>query len=150
MDAWRRINGVAAVLLLAAAALPILLLRIWRYRRARPTLLVLCWVIAVASASHALIGIVQRVSSLAGALVISYPPFWLSIDRRLADLQALVFNEPWFLIEGLLWAAIAWAGALRISPRRRWWIGSALAATAASTIIGLLSAFGAIGKIIVG
>jgi hypothetical protein len=27
----------------------------------------------------------------------------LSNDRRQADLQALFFNEPWFLIEGLLW-----------------------------------------------
>ena len=149
VEQFRRINAVAGVLLFVAALLPVMLLNAWDSRRARPLLLVLSWIIAVLCASHALIGIVQRISSLSGALTISYP-FWQSIDRRKADLQALLFNEPWFLIEGLLWAAIAWAGALRDSPWRWWWIGSAVAATAAWTVIGLLRAFGLLAKVIVG
>ncbi len=99
--------------------------------------------------SHALVGVVQRVLSLTGMLTISYP-FWRTIDRRQADLQDLFFNEPWFLIEGLLWAAMAWVGALRVSPRRLWWIGSAVAATAALTAMALMSAFGVIGQMIIG
>ena len=146
---WRLINGVAGALLFVWSFLPIALLNTWRRRRARPALLGLCWVVAVGCVSHALIGIVQRVSSLAGTLTISYP-FWQRIDRRQADLQALFFNEPWFLIEGVLWVAIAWGGALHESPRRRWWLGSAVAATAAMTAVGLLSAFGVIGQVIIG
>jgi len=100
---FRLINAIAGALLLVWSVLPLMLLSAWRSRRARPVLLALCWVVAVGCVSHALIGVVQRVSSLTGTLTISYP-FWLSIDRRQADLQALFFNEPWFLIEGLLWA----------------------------------------------
>ena len=146
---WRRINAIGAVLLFITAVLAIVLMSAWPNRRARPFLLVLSWIITVACVSHALIDIVQRIASLSGALTIPYP-FWQTIDRRTVDLQVLLFNEPWFLIEGLLWAAIAWTGALRESPRRRWWVGSAVVAIIASTTVGVLSAFGIIGRVIVG
>ena len=77
-------------------------------------------------------------------------PFWQTINQRDADLQDLLFNEPWFFVEGVLWAAIAWTAALSASPRRRWWVMSALAAIIALTVIGLLSAFGFIGRLIIG
>jgi hypothetical protein len=146
---WRRINAIGAAMLFLTAMLALVPVNAWSNHRARPFLLALCWIITVACVSHALIDIVQRSASLSGALTIPYP-FWRTIDRRTADLQGLFFNEPWFFIEGLLWAAIAWTGALRESPRRLWWVGSALAATAASTATGLLSAFGVIGKVIIG
>ena len=144
-SSWR----IAGVLLFVAAVLPLVLRHAWQRSSAQSVLLALCWVIAVACASHALIGMIQRVASLTGKLTISYP-FWRTIDRRQADLQALFFNEPWFLIEGLLWATIAWAGALSNSPWRVWWVASALVATVVLTTFGLLSAFGVIGKWIVG
>jgi hypothetical protein len=146
---WRQVNAIGSAILLATAALAIVMVRGWAHRRARPFLLAFCWIATVGCIGHALIDIGQRIASLSGALTISYP-FWRTIDRRAADLQDLFFNEPWFLIEGLLWAAIAWTGALRESPRRRWWVWSAVAATVASTAIGLLSAFGVIGKLIIG
>jgi hypothetical protein len=146
---WLLINTVAAVLLLCAALLPIALLKAWHRVNSRPALLTVCWIVAVGCVSHALIGILQRIASLSGALSISYP-FWSSIDRRVADLQALFFNEPWFLVEGLLWVGIAWAGGLRASPQRKWWFVTAIAATAGTTATGLLSAFGVIGKVIIG
>jgi hypothetical protein len=149
LDQWRRINAIAAVMLFITAVLAIVLMNAWRNHRARPFLLVLCWIITVACVSHALIDIVQRIASLRGALTIPYP-FWQTIDRRTTDLQVLFFNEPWFLIEGLLWAAIAWTGALRESPQRVWWVGTAVAATIVSTTVGLLSAFGVIGRVIAG
>ena len=77
-------------------------------------------------------------------------PYWKSIDRRAADLQDLFFNEPWFLVEGLLWGAIAWTGGLARSPRRWWWVASASLAVAVLTVVGLLSATGVIGRFIVG
>ena len=146
---WRRINAIGSVLLLSTAALAILFARAWTHRRARPFLLAFCWIATVACVSHALIDIGQRVASSSGLLTIDYP-FWRTIDRRTADLQDLLFNEPWFLIEGVLWGAIAWTGALRASPRRRWWIASAIAAMIVSTAVGLLTAFGAIGRVIAG
>ena len=51
---------------------------------------------------------VQRVLSLNG-LSLMHLPFWASIDQRASDLPDLLFNEPWFLIEGLLWTAVAWS-----------------------------------------
>jgi hypothetical protein len=146
---WRMINAIAGVLLFVTAILPVALVNAWRSVRARRSLLILCWIIAVACVSHALIGIVQRIASLTGVLTIDYP-VWQTIDREKADRQALFFNEPWFLIEGLLWTVIAWAGGLRNSPARGGWVGSAIAATLAATAIGLLSAFGVIGRVIIG
>jgi hypothetical protein len=131
------------------AVAPLALLPAWPRPALRPALLALCWVVTVGAVMHALIGMTQRVLSLTGRLVVDYP-FWASIDRRQTDLQALLFNEPWFLIEGLLWGAIAWFGGLRRAPRARWWLASALGAILALTLIGLLSATGVIGKIISG
>jgi len=148
-DQWRRINAVGGAIIFVMAVLPLVLFGSWRRPRARPALLTLCWLMAVGCVVHALIGITQRIASLSGAYAIPFP-FWTTIDRTQSDLQALLFNEPWFLMEGLLWAAIAWGGALSASSRRWWWIGSALAGTGILTTIGLLSAFGVIGRVIVG
>jgi len=146
---WIRINAIAAGMLLAAAVAPIAFLRAWHMRTMRPFLLVVAWLVSVACVSHATIAMTTRVLSLTGMLEIDYP-FWETIDTRKADLQDLFFNEPWFLVEGLLWAAIAWFGALRASHRRGWWIGSALGATMLMTALGLLTSFGVIEAVIVG
>jgi hypothetical protein len=149
LESWYRINRAAALLLFATAMLALVQISGWRYRGVRPSLLGVCWIIAVGCVAHALIGIVQRIASLSGRLTIQYP-FWEMIDRREADLQALFFNEPWFLIQGLLWMAIAWFGALHASRRRAWWFGSVFIAIAIALTMGLLSAFGRIGRFIVG
>ena len=77
-------------------------------------------------------------------------PFWLSIDRHQADWQALLWNEPWFFVEGLLWSRIAWVGAVRTAPWRQYWVAAVLAGVCAFTALGLLSTFGVIGRFIVG
>jgi hypothetical protein len=83
---------------------------------------------------------------LAGLLRIEYSPtVWASIDRRAADLQDLFFNEPWFLVEGLGFGALGWI-VLGSGRRRRWWVGTALAAISVLTVIGMLSATGVIGE----
>lgn len=146
---WRMVNARGAVILALVAMLPIALIRAWRSSRARRWLLILSWIMAVGGIMHALVGMVQRIASLSGLYVMPLP-FWKTIDRRMSDLQALLFNEPWFLVEGLLWVAIAWGGALSGSPVRRWWIGSAVAAVVILTAVGLLSAFGVIGQMIIG
>jgi hypothetical protein len=147
---FRLINGAAAIILLVAAAAPLVLLPFWRRRRTRLVALALCWVVAVGCVTHALINVIQRILSLAGLLRIEYPAsVWASINSRTADLQDLFFNEPWFLLEGLGFALLAWI-VLGPGPGRRRWIGIAIAATAILTVVGLLSAFGLIGKVIVG
>jgi hypothetical protein len=146
---WRLINGIGSAILLVGAVLPIILLRLWQRRRLTTVLLGLCWIVAVGCVMHAAVDAIQRVLSLSGILTMSMP-FWISIDQRQSDLQDLLFNEPWFLIEGLLWAVMAWAGGVRRSPHRWWWITSALAAVVVLTTVGLLSATGAIGTFIVG
>ena len=73
---------------------------------------------------------------------------WVSYDRRVADLQDVLLNEPWFFVEGLLWAALALT---LVSPRgRRPWVTSALVAVAALTTLGVLSGLGLIGSFTVG
>lgn len=145
---FQLINLVAVGLLVVAAMLPVAVLPLWARRGPRLVLLALCWVVAVGCCMHALIDMAQRVLSLAGLMHIHYPPMWATIDRRAADLQDLLFNEPWFLLEGLAFGALGWI-ALGPGLRRRRWAGSALAATCALTLVGLLSAAGVIGKVIV-
>jgi hypothetical protein len=116
--------------------------------RMRPILLGLCWLLAVGFTMHALVDDIERVLSLAGVLQLDYPLF-TTVNRRVADLQDLLFNETWFLVEGVLWGVLGWMN-LRPSPARRWWLGTAVAAVLVLTGIGLLSGFGLIGKFIIG
>ena len=147
---FRRINAAAVVILTVAAVLPVAVLPLWRRPRAQALLLAVWWLVAVGCSMHALIDIIQRVLSLAGLLRIEYPAtVWASIDHRTADLQDLFFNEPWFLLEGLGFGALAWI-VLGVGRGRRLWVGSAIAATLALTVIGLLSATGVIGRVIIG
>ena len=147
---FRRINAAAVVILAVAAVLPVAVLPLWRRPRARALLLAVWWLVAVGCSMHALIDIIQRVLSLAGLLRIEYPAtVWASIDHRTADLQDLFLNEPWFLLEGLGFGALAWI-VLGAGRGRRLWVGSAIAATLALTVIGLLSATGVIGRVIIG
>jgi hypothetical protein len=148
--AWRAINLAAAGLLVGASVLPLVLLPLWGRTGPRRVLLGMAWIIAVGCIMHGLVDDVSRVLSLAGVLEIEYPAsIWQSVDSRAADIQDLMFNETWFIVEGLLWAAIAWS-VLGPSPARRMWVISAGVAIAGLTLIGLLSAFDVIGQFVVG
>lgn len=146
---FRTINFIGAAILLAVAVLPVAMLPGWRRPRLRRVLLAVCWVLAVGLVMHALVQDIQRVLSLAGALRLYYPPsVWVSVNRHLADVQDLAFNETWFLAEGVLWGVIGWIG-LRGSPARRWWAGTALAAVGVMTLVGMLTVYGVIGRTVV-
>ncbi len=106
--------------------------------------------IAVACIGHACINDILRILSLAGVYDVLYPPeVWNVVDRRAADLQDLIFNETWFLIEGGLWVALAWTVMGPTKARRRW-VASAIAAIALATLVGLLTAFGVLGRAVIG
>jgi len=134
---FRAINLFGAVVIAAAAALPLLMLAFWSHRWLRLAQLLVCWGIAVGCCMHALVAALQRVLSLAGLVRVDYPPLWASVDHRTADLQDLFFNEPWFLLEGLAFAAIGWV-VLGPGRARRRWVGSGLAAVALLLIFGVL------------
>ena len=76
-------------------------------------------------------------------------PFFASIDRRESDLQDLLLNEPWFLVEGLLWGVLGWFG-LASARARRLRVASGVVTTVALTVVGVLSTVGIIGRFIVG
>lgn len=147
---WRGINLVAAALLLGAAVLPLVALPLWSKAWPRRILLSVAWVIVVACIGHALIDDVLRILSLAGRYDVAYPPeVWISVDRHAADLQDLVFNETWFLLEGALWLAIGWT-VFGPSWARRLWAGSAMVAIGVATVVGILSGFGILGRTVIG
>lgn len=144
---FQLVNLAGAVIIGTAAVLPIAVLPLWSRQRPRPVLLAVCWAIAVGCCMHALVGITGRVLSLAGLMDVSYPPLWESVDHRAADLQDLFFNEPWFLVQGLAFGALGWIG-LGPGRSRRWWTWSAVAATAALLLLGVLTMTGLVGKVI--
>ncbi len=148
MSQWRLINAVGAAIKMIAAVLPVATIPLWQRRQARLVLLALCWVIAVGCVMHAFVDVTARILSLAGVLHMDFP-FFASIDRRESDLQVLLLNEPWFLVEGLLWGVLGWFG-LESVRSRRLWVASGVVATVALTVIGVLSTVGIIGRFIVG
>ncbi|MGA8114351.1 MAG: DUF3995 domain-containing protein [Actinocatenispora sp.] len=147
-DQFLLINLIGALVIGAAAVVPVAMLPFWSRRWSRRPLLALCWAVAVGCCMHAIVDIAERVLSLAGVLTVSYPAMWASVDHRAADLQDLFFNEPWFLVEGLAFAALGWLG-LGGGRSRRWWTATALAAVAALIVLWILTATGVFGKVIV-
>lgn len=143
---WRAINLAGAAIVLALALLPVVMFPLWERARLRPVLLAVCWLLAVGYIMHGVVQDAQRVLSLVGALRIHYPGY-VAVNRHAADVQDLAFNETWFLAVGFLWAVLAWISLGR-SPARRWWSGTALAAITVLTAVGMLSAFGVIGRFV--
>ena len=138
----RSINMVGATIILFAAVLPIVAVRFAAGRRTLPAL---GWLGGVGCCMHALVDGTLRVLSLIGVHPTQLPPeLWLSFDRRAADLQDLLLNEPWFLVEGLLWAALG--ASYRRPSRFRAWASSAVVACLLLTAVGVASGLGAIGS----
>jgi hypothetical protein len=146
---FRLINLAGSVVIAGIALFPVVALRLWSRKRARKVLLAICWLLAVGLTMHALVDMVQRVLSLAGAVDIEYPSLWASVDRRADDLHDLLGNEPWFLSQGLLLGALASVELVPGRERRRWVI-TAAAATAALTLVGIATMTGRVGRVIVG
>ena len=139
---FRAINAVGAAMILFAATLPLVALRVVAIRRALP---VLCWIAAVGCCMHALVDVTLRVLSVTGAHPSQLPgSVWRSFDRHNADWQDLLLSEPWFLVEGLLWADL---GVAVIDPsKRRMWILTAATLCLLLTAVGILSGLGVIGS----
>jgi hypothetical protein len=143
---FRAVNAAGACIVLVGALLPAVLVRAASWRRVGP---VLGWVIGVGCCMHAFVDGSLRLLSVTGVYPTQLPAqFWQSFDRRASDLQDLLLNEPWFLVEGLLWLAL---GAARVVPshRLRWLILAAIAC-ALLTVVGVLSGLEVIGSFRIG
>ncbi|TXL62093.1 hypothetical protein [Aeromicrobium terrae] len=142
---FQRVNAIGAGIVLLGALVPLVLVAVERLRSVAS---VLGWVAGVGCTMHALVDATLRVLSLAGVHPTELPAsFWASFDRRTADLQDLFLNEPWFLVEGLLWIALG-LGSTRES-RRRPWLVTAAVACAGLTAVGILSGLDVIGSVVV-
>lgn len=146
-DLWRSVNAVGAVALVGPAAIAALVPRFHDGSRARVAFIAFGWVAFVGCVMHALVDEVTRGLSLAGLHEMDLA-FWATIDQRTADLQDLIWNEPWFFVEGVLWAAIAW-GLLRSQKGRRIFLVTGVAAIGFLTVAGLASAFGITGRLVI-
>lgn len=143
---FQAINAVGAAIILGAAVLPLIATRVRRVRRALP---VLGWLGGVGCCMHALVDSTLRVLSVTGVHPTELPSStWQSFDRRAADLQDLLLNEPWFLVEGLLWGALALS--VTSPHRRRAWLVSAATACLLLSVTGVLSGVGVIGSVHLG
>ena len=143
---FRAVNAVGAGIVLLGALLPLLLVRAAAMRPATP---ILAWIVGVGCCMHALVDGILRLLSLTGVHLTQLPAdLWQSFDRRASDLQDLLLNEPWFLVEGLLWIALGVAS-IRTS-RRRPWLGSATGAFLLLTVVGVLSGLDVIGSFRIG
>lgn len=145
---FRSINAIAAVLLLAAAVLPVVAVKSWKRPVVQRILLVVLWIGAVGCVTHAVVDVVQQVMGLNGLLVVHVDQAMLRLDRRAAAFQDIFLNEPWFLLEGLLFAALA-----LVSVRGRaasWWLVTAIAATVILIPLGVLTALGVLHRVIIG
>ena len=143
---FRAVNAAGAGIVLLGAVLPALLVRTATLRRAAP---VVAWIVGVGCCMHAFVDGALRLLSLTGVHLTQLPAeLWQSFDRRAADLQDLLLNEPWFLVEGLLWVALGVTSAQ--SSRRQPWLASAALACLLLTVLGVLSGLGAIGSFRIG
>jgi hypothetical protein len=146
-ELWRLVNAVGAAALLGAAAIAALVPRIGGRPLGRSSLIAFGWVAFVGCVMHAVIDSVIRALSLAG-LHDMHLPFWESIDQRASDLQDLLWNEPWFFVEGVLWLAIS-LHLLRSPISRRRFLVTGIGAVVALTVAGLLSERGVIGRLVI-
>jgi hypothetical protein len=142
----RAFNAIGAGIILAAAIVPLAALRWPAVRRILPAY---CWIAAVGCCMHALVDTTLRVLSLTGVHPTQLPAsVWRSFDRHASDMQDLLFNEPWFFVEGVLWAAL---GVAIVHPsRRRAWVLAAAATCLLLAVIGVLSGLGIIGSFHIG
>jgi hypothetical protein len=142
---FRRDNAIGGAIIFLAAMLPLIAVSAWRHHAVRRAVTVAGWIAAVGCCMHALTLMTLRVLSLTGVHPTHVPAgLWLTFDRREADLQDLLFNEPWFFVEGCLWAVFG-VSAVHPSARRRW-RRSVVVACVFATAVGVLSGLGAITK----
>jgi hypothetical protein len=111
-------NLVVAVFLTAVGFLGLLFIPLRRRSFHRWSLLAISLVGCSLATSHGIYGIVNRVLQIVGVLELDSGPFHLMEHAYV--LWDLLLIEPWFTIEGILFAIAGWCYLDRARSRRNW------------------------------
>lgn len=98
-------------------------------------LLILGWAGCAVAASHGIYGIINRLLQIAGAAALEGGPFNM-IEHAYVFWDLILF-EPWFLVEGLLFAGVGWCYLSR-SQTRQLWLVLCVLGISAGLVSGLL------------
>ena len=130
---WRAINWAATVVLAVPALIALALMRA-RPGAFKASLLIASLAGAAIAAGHGVYGIVYRSLTVAGVVDVDGQSF--DASRHGWVVWDLLVFEPWFLIEGLLFAGVGWAA----SPPawRRTWIVACVIGVGLATTSGLV------------
>ena len=120
-DGWQAVNAAASLILLLPVGIGLVLLRAPSHRLVRAVLLAACLGGASIAVSHGVYGIVYRVLNIVGVVDVDGRGF--TTAQHPWVLWDLFVFEPWFLIEGVLFAAAGWASISGSESRRRWLFG---------------------------
>ncbi len=136
-EGWQAINALASVILLLPVAIGLALPRARSHRLARALLLTACLGGASIAMSHGVYGIVYRVLNIVGVVDIDGQRF--TTAQHPWVLWDLFVFEPWFLIEGGLFAGAGWASMSGAESGRRWLLGClvGISLAMASGVLGL-------------
>jgi hypothetical protein len=136
-EGWQAINAAASLILLLPVGIGLALLRAPTHRLARALLLSAGLGGAAIAGSHGAYGIVYRLLNVVGVVAVDGRGFTAS-EHPWVLWDLLVF-EPWFLIEGVLFAATGWASMSGSESRRRWLLACLLGTSLATTtgVLGL-------------
>lgn len=120
-DGWQAINAAASLILLLPVAIGLALPRAQSRRLARALLLAACLGGASIAVSHGVFGMVYRALIIVGVVEVDGRGF-TAAEHPWVLWDLFVF-EPWFLVEGVLFAAAGWASMAGSESRRRWLAG---------------------------
>jgi hypothetical protein len=136
-EGWQAINAAASLILLLPVAIGLALPRARSRRLSRALLLAACLGGASIAVSHGLYGMVYRLLNIVGVVEVDGRAF--TTTQHSWVLWDLFVFEPWFVIEGVLFAAAGWASISGSEWRRRWLLGCLVGILLAMTsgVVGL-------------
>jgi hypothetical protein len=120
-EGWQAINAAASVILLLPVAIGLALQRARWHGLWRALLLAACLAGASIAVSHGVYGIVYRLLNIVGVVEVDGRGF-TTAEHPWVLWDLFVF-EPWFIIEGVLFATAGWASMSGSESRRRWQLG---------------------------
>ena len=136
-EGWQAINAAASVILLLPVAIGLALPRTRSHRLWRALLFAACLGGASIAVSHGVYGLVYRVLNIVGVVDVDGRGFTMA-EHPWVLWDIFVF-EPWFLIEGVLFATAGWVAMSGSESRRRWVLGCIVGISLAMTsgVLGL-------------
>ena len=132
---FRVANLVTAVLLTAVGFLGPMFIHLRKRRFLSWLLLAIAWVGCSLSTSHGIYGLIHRILQIEGVVELESGPF--NPSEHAYVLWDLIVFEPWFTIEGILFAIIGWCY-LEQARHRQIWVLLCIVGIIVGLITGLL------------